>query len=97
MTARKIDAMHEYYGYGSGRCENCPHFRKKTYDRNYYKCIVYGDSNSEATDWRRGYTACGLINNPFPEGDTRIVKLVSGQKKYEEPCPGQISMAELMG
>ena len=31
MTVRKIDAMHKYYGYGSGRCEDCPHFRRKVY------------------------------------------------------------------
>lgn len=93
MTVRKIDAMHKYYGYGSGRCENCPHFRRKVYDRRtYHKCLVYGDSNSEATDWGCGYTACGLIDKPFPEGDIRIVRRVIAQKKDDEPLPGQIVM-----
>ena len=54
MTIRKIDAMHKYYGIASGRCENCPHFITKVFDRKYHKCLVYGDSNSEATDWRCG-------------------------------------------
>ena len=95
MTCRKIDAMHKYYGYGSGLCENCPHFRRKAYDRTYYKCLVYGDSNSEATDWRCGYTACGLIDKPFPEDETRIVTRIASSKKREEPLPGQIRMEKL--
>lgn len=96
MADRKIDAMHKHYGFGAGRCENCPHFQKKVFSRTYHKCLVYGDSNSEATDWRCGYPACGLIDKPFPEGDTRIVKLIIAQKKDDEPLPGQIAM-ELEG
>lgn len=94
MTVRKIDAMHKYYGYGSGRCEDCPHFRRKVYDRTYNKCLVYGDSNSEATDWRCGYTACGLIDKPFPENETRMVKRIERNRDDYEPIPGQISMFE---
>lgn len=93
---RKIDAMHHYYGIASGRCENCPHFVRKIWNRTYHKCSVYGDSNSEATDWRCGYQACGLIDKPFPEGDARIVKLLS-RDRDEEPLPGQISMDDILG
>ena len=89
---RKIDAMHHYYGYGAGRCENCPHFAKKIFGRTYHKCLVYGDSNSEATDWRCGYTACGLIDKPFPEDETRVVKRVIGRRDSQEQIPGQLSM-----
>ena len=96
MTVRKIEAMHKYYGYGSGRCENCPHFRRKVYDRTYCKCLVYGNSNSEATDWRCGYTASGLIDKPFPEDERRIVARIIASKKEEEPLPGQIRMEELL-
>ena len=92
MNVRKIDAMHKYYGYGVGRCENCPHFTRKVYSRTYNKCLVYGDSNSEATDWRCGYTACGLIDKPFPEGDVRIVKMIIAEKKDNQPLPGQLAM-----
>ena len=92
MTVRKIDAMHKYYGYGSGMCENCPHFCRKAYDRTYHKCLVYGDSNSEATDWRCGYTACGLIDKPFPEDETRIVTRIVAKKVDDKPLPGQIAM-----
>ena len=92
MTVRKIDAMHKYYGFGSGRCENCPHFKKKVFDRTYHKCLVYGDSNSEATDWRSGYNACGLIDKPFPSDETRIVTRIIASKIDNDPLPGQIAM-----
>lgn len=95
-TLRKIDAMHYYYGYGAGLCQNCPHFVKKDWDRTYHKCLVYGDSNSEATDWRKGYMACGLIDEPFPEKDKRIVKLVRAEQLADEPIEGQIGMEDLV-
>jgi len=94
MTMRKIDAMYHYYGVGVGRCGNCPHFVRKVWDKIYYKCTVYGDSNSEKTDWRTGYTACGLIDKPFPDGDVRIVRMIVASKEREE-IKGQISLFDV--
>ena len=90
-TVRMIDAMYRYYGRGTGICGNCPHLKHKFFDRYYYKCSVYGDSNSEATDWKKSYFACGLIDKPFPESDRRIVELVGSGRKEEEPLQGQMS------
>jgi hypothetical protein len=95
-NARKIDAMHQYYGYGDGCCQDCPHFVEKLWDRKYFKCKVYGDSNSEATDWRKGYVACGLIDMPFPEGERRVVDRIVYHKETEQ-LPGQISIDDLEG
>ena len=92
MSVRKIEAMHYYYGYGVGFCKDCHHFREKEYGRTYFKCLVYGDSDSEATDWRKSYIACGLIDKPFPEGDIRIVKRIIVNRNDDEPLPGQISI-----
>ena len=91
---RKIDAMYNYYGRGVGLCKNCQHFTRKEWGRVYRKCQVYGDSNSEATDWRAGYQACGLIDKPFPENDVRIVKLIGKLPLTgtDEPLEGQIRM-----
>lgn len=89
---KKIDAMHHYYGYGLGVCGNCPHFFRKTYDRTYLKCSVYGNSNSEATDWKAGYSACGLIDKPFPADETRIITRVAREKKDLGQLPGQLMM-----
>ena len=95
MSIRKIDAMHHYYGFGVGFCRDCPHFRSKEYNRKYHKCMVYGDSNSEATDWRKGYIACGLIDKPFPEDERRIVDRIIISRNENEPIPGQISMDDI--
>lgn len=92
---RKIDAMHRLYGCGVGKCRDCPHIIRKTWNRTYYKCLVYGDSNSEATDWRASYPACGLIDKPFPEDEIRVVKRLNYERD-SEVLPGQISMDELM-
>lgn len=90
---RKIDAMHHYYGYGCGTCESCPHFQDKGwYDKHYFKCRVYGTSNAESTDWRKGYTACGLIDKPFPEDERRIVDRIVASRAEEKPIPGQMMM-----
>ena len=94
MTLRKIDVMYRHYGFGVGRCESCPHFKKKTFDRTYHKCLVYGESNSEATDWRKSWDACGLIDKPFPEKDQRIVNLVAAKREDEKPIPGQLMLTE---
>lgn len=91
MTIRKIDAMHHYYGFGVGFCKDCPHFVEKEWERKFYKCLVYGDTNSEATDWRKNYVACSLIDKPFPEGDRRIVDRIIIQRE-EEQIPGQMMM-----
>ena len=92
MAKRKIDAMHHYYGYGSGLCESCPHFEEKLYGRKYFKCTVYGDTSSEATDWRKSYVACGLINKPFPKDEIRIIKRITHERDPEEQLPGQMMM-----
>ena len=89
---RKIDAMHQHYGYGVGKCEDCPYFAEKKFDRTKHKCRVYGESDTEETDWRRGYMACGLIDKPFPEGDVRIVRLVEREKRGDDQIKGQIAM-----
>lgn len=92
MTIRKIDAMHHYYGFGVGRCEDCPHFIRHGWDKMYYKCLVYGISNAESTDWRKSWQACGLIDKPFPGGDTRVVDRITAAREEEKPIDGQLDM-----
>lgn len=69
MIKRKIDAMHEAYGTSPNRCKDCSRFC--TYimrsGRHYFKCAAYGESCAESTDWRAGWTACGLFGQPLPE------------------------------
>lgn len=99
MTGRKITAMHLEFGVGSGQCKDCPHFvRFEYHNRLYYKCRAYGLSNSEATDWRCKYVACGLINKPtIDEFVPMIERLKHGSRKEpEQTIEGQIGMEDLL-
>ena len=93
---RKVEAMYHYYGTDpdARKCCECDHLISGEYhDRRYYKCTVYGCTHSEATDWRKGYTACGLIGQPFPEGDKRIIDLLKAVRiRKTEQVEGQIKM-----
>ena len=88
---RKIEAMHEIFGYANNQCANCKHLI--TYNwrgRNYFKCEIYGDSNSEATDWRKSYIACGLFNKDTQE--KHIYKRLRHKPKEDAQIDGQISI-----
>lgn len=97
---RKIKAMHHYYGVDpKGRvCIECDHLIWGEYhDKRYYKCTVYGCSHSEATDWRKSYTACGLIGKSFPNEDNRIIDILKKKPiRKEEEIEGQLSINELL-
>jgi len=49
-------------------CKDCPHLERFE-NRSFrgYKCLVYGESESKATDWKVSCPACGLIDrSPLP-------------------------------
>lgn len=94
---RKIDAMHAEYGLSSaGRCAECCNFVHGRYhDRCYNKCVAYGLSHSEATDWRAKYLACGLFNRPFDQIRPKrrpLVEVFRAKEAKLGPMDGQISM-----
>ena len=93
MATRKIDLMHKLYEMkGPFRCADCCHLICRYWNgRNYYKCEVYGDSASEATDWKKSNIACGLFNQP-----TEICNVVRAviNKREEVVLDGQIEMME---
>lgn len=92
---RKIDAMHAYYGTTGGmRCENCEHLVRNVYNRSYYKCLAYGDSRSEATDWAKSWRACGLWNEPLAVGHVPLIKRLRPTKNDAVPVEGQICLFE---
>lgn len=95
--AGKINAMYSVYGKGSGRCGDCPHFLEGYYhDRKYFKCVAYGLSHSEATDWRKKWSACGLIGKPLPVGDRPVKERFMGRKRDDQPLPGQMDIDDLL-
>lgn len=77
MAVRKIELMHEIFGRTeNAQCKDCKHLIKN----GYVKCKVYGETSSEATDWKQKQTACGLFNKPFVT-DIPIVRLVRNNKQ----------------
>lgn len=64
-SAEKIAFMHNFFGMDEeGRkCKECMHFERwEKGNKRVRKCKVYGQSDSEATDWNSSFTACGCIN-----------------------------------
>ncbi len=47
------------------RCGTCAHFRVFRYNNTFFKCAAYGITNSNASDWRARWPACGL-HKPAP-------------------------------
>ena len=97
MIAKKIDAMHVWYGIADGQCKDCPHLISFRYnDKILHKCEAYGISHSEATDWRLKYVACGLKNLPLPD-EKPVFDRIRGQREYvSEQIEGQIEMEEFL-
>lgn len=96
---RKIDAMHAEYGYGGGKCSDCIHFHRveQRSGRTHFKCSLYGFSASEATDWRAGYLACGMVNRPAPERYTPLIDVLkrAPSRQDAEPLEGQMKIPGL--
>ena len=91
MAIRKIDLMHREFGFSPGnKCKTCSNLVSHLYDKRYYKCVLYGESCSEATDWVLKWDACGKYNQEYD--GIRIVKLVRGYPVPSGPLEGQESL-----
>ena len=82
---RKIDAMHERFGVvPDKRCGECSNLISGRYNTRYLsKCVVYGATHSEASDWKKRNMACGMFNkewNGYP-----IIRRLTPDKA--EPVP----------
>jgi len=89
---RKIEAMYERFGRSEGKCKDCIHLKRGSW--NYPKCEVYGMTASEASDFRLKYDACGLFNKPY-ESDIPIIRLLD-RGKNETPIEGQMSLGDYL-
>ena len=97
MAVNKIDLMHRIYGRrAEENCDSCSHMARYRYhDKYYYKCEIYGVTNSEASDWRCKYVACGLYNAETTVHD--VIRFVTPERRKEilnEPLHGQIGFFE---
>lgn len=91
MAVRKIHLMHSKFG----RCEShicgeCSNFISGRYHNRYLrKCTVYGATHSEASDWAKSWTACGMFNKEYK--GTPIIKFVRPEgQRANTPIEGQI-------
>ena len=77
MSKRKIALMHELYGVNvyhiCGQC--CNYFQGLYRSRTLRKCARYGATHSEATDWAKSYTACGMFNTPLRSGERSVMEI----------------------
>ena len=90
---KKIDLMHKLFGEVPDRkCKDCQHLVPHTANRKYYKCEFYGETSSEASDWRLKYTACGLID----KNEVDMNPVISIWRLYNRPenqqIEGQVSL-----
>ena len=95
----KIHAMHRMYGPDPlGRiCADCPHLVKRVRDKTYYKCVLYGASNSAATDWAKKWQACMLIDHsPEPDNFQPVVERLKHMPKEDEPLEGQMTIEDMI-
>lgn len=94
MATRKIDLMHKLFGKSEGLCKECCNYTRYSYrDKAYRKCIAYGVTASEATDWKASYQACGLFNREYNGKDViRLVKNGIAKRLIAEPIEGQESL-----
>lgn len=92
---RKIEAMHRQFGVlPDKRCEDCSNLIKGRYRGMFLrKCIVYGATHSEASDWRKKYIACGMYDKEW--NGTEIIRTLRRggiPKPSEQPLDGQVDL-----
>lgn len=96
MADRKIAAMHKEYGKAYGlKCDGCPSLVCRVFPsfRRVYKCVSYGASKSDSTDWARSWPACGLHGKPVDKDRTPLLERLKRAKRPDnKPVEGQISM-----
>ena len=90
---RKIAMMHKLYGYNAESCGDCGNFISVTpTSRTVFKCLRYGNTASEASDWRKSWTACGMFNIPKPENERCVIETGRGKRAAVEPPEGQMTL-----
>ena len=93
---RKLELMHEIFGECSGhRCGECSNLERFMSSRSIFKCRAYGITWSEASDWRKKWTACGLFDTPYDGPPAMHLRWMLIQKKHQTQIDGQVEMEDL--
>lgn len=95
IQLKKIQEMYALFGEcknKTARCRECSNFRRYRFRRRTVsKCVVYGESNSQATDWNGRKLACGMFNTEY--NGTPIYKR---HVVRHEPEDNQMSLFEVL-
>ena len=99
VSTKKIDLMHEMFGEDpEHKCADCENLISHTASKKWHKCSCYGNTSSEATDWRLKYTACGLFNMPYK--GTPIIEVKKHMPRADTSetykCEGQMSIEDYL-
>lgn len=94
---RKISQMYQWSGGTDYRhtcyeCKNCVKVRRG--NRTVYKCMVYGNTDSEASDWKQSYIACKHFDKP--PGGVPIVKMCEKKKQVNADIEGQMNISDFL-
>jgi len=94
MTSeQKAKRMYKRFGKitDGRRCKDCDNLIKVEHgNHRVYKCLVYGNTHSEASDWRISNTACGMINREYK--GRPIIELRETQSRSDEQIEGQLTV-----
>lgn len=88
---KKIDRMHAIFGVDPcNKCGECCNFVSRRYmSKILKKCRAYGLTHSQASDWAKRWTACGLFNQEYT--GRKVIELTD-QKNLVVPLEGQIDL-----
>lgn len=90
----KIELMYQQFGKDEKhKCRDCSNLVYHRYNRAFYKCKIYGETHSEASDWRLKYVACGMFNKEYTGNPVINIIKHSGKGQTEEPqIDGQVTL-----
>ena len=89
MTSeQKAKRMYKQFGMitDGRRCKDCDNLIKVG---AYYKCLIYGNTHSEASDWKISNTACGMIDKDYIG---RPIIELRERESQDEQIEGQMSL-----
>ena len=94
MTSeQKINRMYKYFGKSGSdkKCKDCSNLiRVECGNRRVSKCLVYGITHSEASDWKRSHLACGMFDKDY---DGRpIIRVYEQKTVQDEQIEGQMTL-----
>ena len=97
MWKRKIEAMYERYGHCPGaKCRSCINLIRYAHRGTVYsKCTAYGNTRSEATDWKLSNEACGRYGKPLCGKEPELLTELIHAPGPEHPVEGQIGFDEI--